>query len=218
MSDFTPKTPKQIFQYCYAEESTCHNTMDMVNYIINNNIKGDIIECGVGGGGQIALIKTALANRETTRNIIAFDSYEGIPYGIESKDKVQAGIGKMAGMDGRLESTGITVHSLPQVIQNINDCVGNTNDITFIKGWFQETLPDYKPNKIALLRLDGDLYESTLVCLEHLFKSVSKGGVVIIDDYGLEGCKLACDEYFAKIKYKPNYQDIAGSTAKYFFK
>ena len=57
MSDFKPKTPKQIFQYCYAEESTCHNTIDMVNYIINNNIKGDIIECGVGGGGQIALIR-----------------------------------------------------------------------------------------------------------------------------------------------------------------
>lgn len=212
------KTPKQIFQYCYAEESTCHNTIDMVNYIINNNIQGDIIECGVGGGGQIALIKSALANRETTRNIVAFDSYEGIPYGIESKDKVQAGIGKMEGMDGRLESTGITVHPLTQVINNITECVGNVNDIQFVKGWFQETLPTYKANQIALLRLDGDLYESTMVCLKHLFKSVASQGVVIIDDYGLEGCKLACDEYFKKIGYKPKYQDINNSTAKYFYK
>jgi|VirMetMinimDraft_7_1064189.scaffolds.fasta_scaffold11732_6 O-methyltransferase len=212
------KSNKQIFQYCYATEQTCYNTIDMVNYIINNNIQGDIIECGVGGGGQIALIKSALANRNETRNIIAFDSYEGIPFGIEAKDKEQAGIGKMDGMDGRLESTGITVHSLENVISNITECVGNVNDITFVKGWFQNTLPEYKPNKIALLRLDGDLYESTMVCLNHLFSSVAKGGVVIIDDYGLYGCKLACDEFFKSIKYKPKYIAIDGSTSKYFIK
>lgn len=212
------KTEKQIFQYCYATEYTCYNTIDMVNYIINNNIKGDIIECGVAAGGQIALIKKVLNNREQVRNIIAFDSFEGIPYGIEGKDKEQAGIGYIPDMDGRLESTGITVHSLENCMNNIKECVGDVNNITFIKGWFQDTLPTYKPNKIALLRLDGDLYESTFVCLTYLFRSVSKSGVVIIDDYGLEGCRLACDEYFKMIKYKPKYIDIPNSTAKYLIK
>ncbi len=212
------KTEKQIFQYCYATVETCYNTIDMVNYILNNNIQGDIIECGVAAGGQLALIKRVLNNREQQRNIIAFDSFEGIPYGIEAKDKEQAGIGYIPDMDGRLESTGITVHSLENCMSNIIECVGDVNNITFVKGWFQNTLPEYKPNKIALLRLDGDLYDSTMVCLKHLFKSVVKGGVVIVDDYGLEGCKLACDEYLASIKYKPKYLDIPNSTAKYFIK
>lgn len=211
-------TEGQIMQYCYAEVTTCQNTIDMTNYIMDNNIQGDIIECGVAGGGQIALIKKTLDNKGQTRNIIAFDSFEGIPYGLEGKDTEQAGIGWIPDMDGRLESTGVTVHSLENCQKNIKDCVGNIDDIEFIKGWFQDTLPLYKPNKISLLRLDGDLYESTMVCLKHLFKSVVKGGVVIIDDYGLNGCRIACEEYFKKIKYNPNYQDIPNSTAKYFIK
>jgi O-methyltransferase len=211
-------TEGQIFQYCYAETTTCQNTLDMTYYVIDNNIGGDLVECGVAGGGQLALFKKAMGNRGHIRNIVAFDSFEGIPYGLEGKDTEQAGIGWIPDMDGRLESTGITVHSLENCQINLVRCVGNFDNITFIKGWFQDTLPNYKPNKIAILRLDGDLYESTMVCLKHLFKSVVKGGVVIVDDYGLTGCKLACDEYFKKINYKPKYQDIQGSTAKYFIK
>lgn len=211
-------TEGQIFQYCYANVTTCENTIAMTNYVLDNNIQGDFIECGVAAGGQISLMKKTLGHKGQIRKIVAFDSFDGIPYGIEGKDTEQAGIGWIPDMDGRLVSTGITRHTLANCIGNIKDCTGNVDNIEFIAGWFQDTLPKYKPNDIALLRLDGDLYESTLVCLKYLFKSVVKGGVVIVDDYGLTGCKLACDEYFKKIKYKPNYQTIKDSTAVYFIK
>lgn len=211
-------TEGQIFQYCYAEVTTCENTIACTKYIVDNNIEGDLIECGVAGGGQIALMKKTLGNYGKIRNIVAFDSFEGIPYGLEGKDTEQAGIGWIPDMDGRLVSTGITSHSLDNCKQNIIDCTGDAENIEFIKGWFQDTLPKYKANKIALLRLDGDLYASTMVCLKYLFKKVVKGGVVIIDDYGLNGCRIACEEYFKSIKYKPNYLDIPNSSAKYFYK
>lgn len=211
-------TEGQIMQYCYANVTTCENTIAMTNYVLDNNIQGDFIECGVAAGGQICLMKKTLGHKGQTRNIVAFDSFEGIPYGLEGKDTEQAGIGWIPDMDGRLVSTGITVHPIENCKNNIVNATGNLHNIEFVEGWFQDTLPKYKPKDIALLRLDGDLYASTMVCLKYLFKSVVKGGVVIVDDYGLTGCKLACDEYFKKIRYKPNYQTIKDSTAVYFIK
>ena len=71
-----------------------------------------------------------------------------------------------------------------------------------VKGWFQDTLPEYKGNvgKIALLRLDGDWYESTRCCLENLYGNVVAGGWVIADDYQLPGCRRAVDEFLADIR------------------
>ncbi|MES1222927.1 MAG: TylF/MycF/NovP-related O-methyltransferase, partial [Bacteroidota bacterium] len=69
---------------------------------------------------------------------------------------------------------------------------------------------------ISILRLDGDLYNSTYVCLSHLFNNVSIGGCVIIDDWNLPGCRDACNEYFESINYKPDWHFI--SDIAYFFK
>lgn len=62
-------------------------------------------------------------------------------------------------------------------------------------GWFQDTVPGANIDQIALLRLDGDLYESTLVCLQHLYPRVVSGGWVIVDDYGLPGCREAVNQF-----------------------
>ncbi len=67
----------------------------------------------------------------------------------------------------------------------------------FHAGWFENTVPLFK-KPIALLRLDGDLYDSTLVCLKHLYPLLAIGGVCILDDYGVEGCRKAFEEYFGK--------------------
>ena len=94
------------------------------------------------------------------------------------------------------------------------------NKINLIKGWFQDTLNVNKKfiKNIALLRLDGDFYESTMITLEELYPLVSKGGVVIIDDYGgFQGCKKAVDEYFDKINYHPPLIYVENSI-RYFVK
>lgn len=174
-------------------------TLDYTYYTALNlsGVEGCFVECGVGAGSQIAAMQLAA---EGKRPILAFDSYEGIPLGNE-KDFVQPGIGKFTHdptlpLRDRLVSSGITSHSVQKVRSNILSLGLPIDNIQFIKGWFQDTLPVVPVGDIALLRLDGDLYESTMVCLEYLYPKVVKGGVVIIDDYGLQGCRTAIHEYF----------------------
>ena len=77
-------------------------------------------------------------------------------------------------------------------------------NIHYIKGMVEETIPKLIPEKIALLRLDTDWYESTKHELEYLYPLLAPGGVLIIDDYGhWDGCRKAVDEYFSTLKKKP---------------
>lgn len=160
-------------------------------------VEGCYVECGVGAGAQIAAMQLA---GEGKKEIYAFDSYEGIPLGCEN-DYQQPGIGEFKHdpklpLRERLVSSGVTAVSLEKVKHNITAVGLPLDNIHFVKGWFQDTLPETKVPPIALLRLDGDLYESTMVCLEYLYPKVAKGGVVIIDDFGLGGCAKAVREYF----------------------
>jgi len=169
---------------------------------ITDKIPGVFVECGVGAGGQIGAIQ--MANTEK-RIIYAFDSFEGIPLcGIN--DDSQPGIGKpihdtSLPIIDRLVSSGITSCSIIEVRKNIKMVHLPVENIRFIKGWFQNTLPVTDIGKIALLRLDGDLYESTEVCLKYLYPKVVNGGYVIIDDYGLDGGRKAVNEYLGSFCY-----------------
>ncbi len=69
------------------------------------------------------------------------------------------------------------------------------DQVVFLKGWFKDTLPTAPIEKLAILRLDGDMYESTMDGLNNLYDKLSPGGFCIVDDYGLPGCKLAIDDY-----------------------
>jgi O-methyltransferase len=80
------------------------------------------------------------------------------------------------------------------------------NMYEFVVGWFENTIPLNNINKISLLRLDGDLYSSTKVCLDNLHHKVQKGGYVIVDDYALAGARKAVHEYFENNKL--NYELI----------
>jgi hypothetical protein len=95
----------------------------------------------------------------------------------------------------RLKTSEISACTEEQVRKNLADwvCQGR---LVFHPGWFQDTLPDADVPPIAFLRLDGDLYESTLCCLEHLYNRVSPGGCVYLDDYSLPGCRRAFEDFF----------------------
>jgi hypothetical protein len=101
-------------------------------------------------------------------------------------------------LDKLLVSSKITVHDLGSVKRNIQQAGLSLRSFVFIKGWFEHTLPveENLPQKIAVLRLDGDLYSSTEVTLRYLAPRLSPGAYVIVDDYALAGAKRAVDEYF----------------------
>jgi len=178
-----------IATIAYSTAATVHETYRLANEA--RNIDGIFVECGVGAGAQLM----AMCLTGTHKDIIGFDSFEGIPLASEH-DETQPGIGKFTPVENRLVSSGVTVHSVDNVLRNFEQFGVNCPTLRLVKGWFQDTLPKFKPTPIALLRLDGDLYESTAVCLQYLYPMVSVGGIVIIDDFALPGCAKAVHEYF----------------------
>lgn len=172
----------------YSTWQTIELTNQCAKYVIDNNIEGDFVECGIACGNNLAAM--CLAGRQG----IGFDSFEGIPWAGEH-DTEQPGIGKKdESKHGILESSGVTVHDIEDVKKNFERW--GLSNYSLVKGWFQNTLPNKPDYPISVLRLDGDLYESTLVCLEKLYPWLSKGGILIIDDWQLAGCQKAFDDYF----------------------
>ena len=191
----------------YSSKATVYKTYELAKQMLS--IDGCFVECGVGAGAQLM----AMALTVTEKNIYGFDSFEGIPMASEH-DETQPGIGPVTEvLENRMVSSGITVHSVENVMRNFKQVNIDCPTLHLIKGWFCDTLPKFKKEPIALLRLDGDLYESTLTCLEYLYPMVVKGGIVIIDDYALSGCKKAVHKYFGE-----NMPDLIGEDVVYFYK
>jgi len=186
-------------QPVYSTFETLQQTYNEVAKLIDNNIQGCLVECGVAAGSQIAAMQECLTDLQTVRKIYGYDSFEGIPFaGIH--DGTQPGIGEIdATKLDLLETSGISSHDIDNVLRNFNQWGITPDNLTLIKGWFQHTVHKHT-EPIALLRLDGDLYTSTKVCLQHLLPLVVNDGCVIIDDYGLEGCAKAVHEVIDKDK------------------
>lgn len=146
------------------------------------NIPGTIVECGVWRGGMIAGIAKTLGPQ---RDYWLFDSFEGLP---EAQPIDGA---KAATLTGTCRADE---HHAREAMQ-----IAGITDYHIVKGWFEDTLPATQfPDGIALLRLDGDWYDSTLTCLNYLFPQVNPNGIIIIDDYYVwPGCARALHEYLA---------------------
>ena len=175
----------------YSTWQTIELSYYFAKQAIDNGIKGDVVECGVACGNNFAAMCYA------GRHGVGFDSFEGIPWAGE-KDDQQPGMNAKTKNTG-LSSSGITVHSLEDAQSNMERW--GIKDYEFVKGWFEETLPTQTATKkISVLRLDGDLYQSTFVSLKYLYPLLSKGGYLIMDDWNLSGCRIAFEEYFGKKK------------------
>jgi hypothetical protein len=183
-----------------------------VAYCETCQIPGSFVECGVWKGGAMGLM--ALANLRRAgqrRHLHLFDAFQEICEpdaavdGTRAAQDVQELSGKRGRDTGKLEAIhGVYDRfggpgTLAENQQLLEQAIGYPQDfIHYHIGWFQDTVPaDHQAiGPIAILRLDGDWYHSTKVCLEHLFDKVERGGVVIIDDYGTyEGCRRAVDEF-----------------------
>jgi hypothetical protein len=177
------------------------------------------VETGCAAGAQVIAMRHGAPNQQ----IYAFDSFCGLPWP-SNRDDQMPGIRMLSKWEQKalpnpgqtlLESTGAVCVSVGDFEQHIVNAFGNTNNVIPIKGWFEDTVKHFdKP--ISLLRLDGDLYNSTYVCLESLYPKCIKGACVIIDDIQLPGCKAACDDYFLSIDYKPKYKYV--DNVAYFIK
>jgi O-methyltransferase len=159
-------------------------------------IDGAFVECGVWRGGTAALLVDG-AGRQS-RPVWLFDSFQGMPEATEHDDCGRSDALSGGRRGGRLVSTGTNV-ATKEYFQFLAGTRLELDmaSVHVVEGWFQETLP--RVNKdigpIALLRLDGDFYESTKVILEQLYEQVAPGGVVLVDDYhSFSGCKKAIDE------------------------
>lgn len=195
------------YEAAYSTRATIENTKAYTRRILEQGVPGALVECGVAAGAQIGAMQDVLLQSGQSRWIYGLDSFQGIPLA-SADDDVQPGIGPKANVFYKstselLVSSGVTVHGKESVRNNlVRWSGGNADNIVLVKGWFQNTIPEYrtvfeKLGGIALLRLDGDLYESTRVCLESLLPLVNDGGIIIIDDWSLAGCRKACLRSFA---------------------
>jgi len=179
----------------YSTQETLQFTYDCAKRLLL--LPGVFVECGVASGSQIGAMQEFLQDNETERTIYGFDSFQGIPFAGEN-DSEQPGIGKKdESKHGLLESSGISSHSKEVVFANFKRWGLKTDNLILVEGWFENTVPNYPMPDIALLRLDGDLYSSTKVCMEHFFPKLVKGGILIIDDYLLSGCQKAIHEFIS---------------------
>lgn len=168
-----------------------------VEYIVVNQIEGDIVECGVWKGGSSMLIADALVRmHDSGRALYLYDTFAGMsePSEIDVSSGVRA-------LDKWKERQGDGCNTwdyapLEEVKKNLAQTGYPEQNIHYVIGKVEDTIPATMPETISLLRLDTDWYESTKHELTHLFPRLSKDGVIIIDDYGhWEGAKAAVDEY-----------------------
>ena len=193
-------------KYTLTSMERCYSLYKTIQYIVKGKVLGDIVECGVWRGGSAMLAAlTLIENKQTHRKIYLYDTYEGMP---EPTDKDIDLHGTPYRLIWEKEKEGLTV-SLDEVKENMSSTGYPKENIIFVKGMVEDTIPNTVPNQVALLRLDTDLYESTYHELIHLYPKVTPHGVIIIDDYGhFQGAQEATDTYFNQESQKVLFHRI----------
>ena len=204
---------------------------DQVVFCERNQIKGSYVECGVWKGGAVAMMAMgSLRHSQSRRNIHLFDAFadicepdadidgqraieESAPYTDTASGNLQSmkGFYRDVGGHGTLQENRVLLEDVVRYPEEM---------LHYHVGWFQDTVPEAAKTigPIAILRLDGDWYESTKVCLEHLYDLVTEGGFIVIDDYGTyDGCKTAVDE-FMKSRASHDYLHPVDADCRYLVK
>lgn len=179
--------------YTMTSTERLYSVYKAAEYIVANNIEGDIVECGVWKGGSSMMAALALQKfGKTDRKIFLYDTYEGMSPPTE-KDKTYYG----ESAEKEWDKDKKCYSPMDEVRINMKSTGYPMQSIFFIKGKVEDTIPATLPGKIALLRLDTDWYESTYHELAHLYPLLCKNGILIIDDYGFwKGSREATDKYF----------------------
>jgi len=159
-----------------------------VETALKDGVPGDFIETGVWRGGASIFVKGVLAaHGDKIRHVWLADSFRGLPRPNPRDYPADEGWNLH-----RHEELAIS----RQTVEDNFRAYGLLDErVHFLEGWFKDTMPTAPLERIAVLRLDGDLYESTIQVLEPLYRKVSPGGFVIIDDFGLSPCRAAVEDF-----------------------
>ena len=177
---------------------------ELVTTAIRERVQGDLIETGAWRGGACILMRAALeAFGDLERRVFVADSFEGLP---------------APDAENYPSDRGDTHHTFEELSVSLDEVKANFSKygllddrVVFLKGWFKDTLAAAPIDRLAVLRLDGDMYESTMDALSALYDKVSAGGFIIIDDYGcIEGCRRAVDDFRKARGIKDPIVDIDG--------
>ena len=157
--------------------------------VLERDVPGDLIECGVWRGGTTILMRAVLAALgDPGRRVWVADSFRGLPRPDVVRFPADAG-------DRHWTQTPLAV-SVDEVRESFRRYGLLDDRVRFLVGWFEDTLPSAPIEGLSVLRVDADMYGSTIVALRALYPKVSLGGYVIIDDYGaVPGCKTAVDDF-----------------------
>jgi O-methyltransferase len=164
------------------------NLQHCIQTVIEDEVPGDLVETGVWRGGATIFMRAVLkAFDDSTRKVWVADSFEGLP----APDTARYPADAAESYSGLLEA------GLDQVRHNFERYGLLDDQVEFLVGWFKDTLPRAPIERLAVLRLDGDIYESTWQAMEALYPKLSPGGFCIVDDYGSHPlqCGQAIDDY-----------------------
>lgn len=192
-----------LLGFTMVGDSRLDNVQKCVEDVIRNDVPGDFIETGVWRGGTTIFMRALLKlHNVANRTVWVADSFEGMPRPDSAKD----------GWD-LSHQTYLNV-SLEQVKQNFEKFGFLDERVRFLKGWFRDTMPNAPIERLAILRLDGDLYSSTKDVLRNLYHRVSPGGYVIIDDYYTwDSCRRAVDDFLQETGTDVEIRPIDGDGA-----
>jgi O-methyltransferase len=174
-----------------------------VRHVHAADIPGDVVECGVWRGGSsmlAALTLDSLGDRE--RSVWLYDTFEGMPPPADVDRSITGEhAAALLGRPGPAGEDTRALASLEEVRANLAATGYPSDRLQFVEGKVEDTIPAVAPERISVLRLDTDWYESTRHELEHLWPRLSPGGVLIVDDYGhWQGARRAVDEFFATLE------------------
>lgn len=184
------------------------NIQHCVETVLAEDVAGDFIETGVWRGGAVIFMRALLkAYGDTSRTVWAADSFAGLPKPNASQFAADAG-------DTHWRWSGLAV-GVEQVKHNFARYGLLDEQVQFLVGWFKDTLPDAPIDKLAVVRLDGDMYESTWQAVEALYPRLSPGGFCIVDDYGshVSQAQRAVHDYREQHGITDEIVDIDGTGA-----
>ncbi len=180
------------------------NLRVLAERVVQEGIPGDLLEAGVWRGGACILMRGVLAaNGISDRTVWVANSFAGLPAADPAAYPADAG-------DQHATYDVLRVSS-EEVEANFRRYGLLDRQVRFLKGWFADTLPAAPIDRLAILRLDGDMYASTIQTLDALYAKVSPGGYVIIDDYILAGCRQAVDDFRARHGIADDLNDVDGA-------
>ncbi|MFZ4542601.1 MAG: TylF/MycF/NovP-related O-methyltransferase [Saprospiraceae bacterium] len=191
----------KVKPYTMTSPERIYALVNAVEYIAKNEIKGDIVECGVWKGGSTMAAAYSLLNyRDSNRQLFLYDTFEGMSEPTEVDKHFDGNMAEdLLNSADKIKDQIWCYSTLDEVKVNMEKTKYPASRVRYIKGKVEDTIPANLPGEIAILRLDTDWYESTKHEMEHLFPLLVRGGVLIIDDYGhWQGARKAIDEYLTE--------------------